>query len=348
MMDRQPYFIADIGSNHDGSLGRARDLIRLAAESGAHAAKFQNFRAETIVSEHGFDEVGKVSHQASWDDGVVKTYRKAETPIGWTTELAYECERNGIDYMTSLYDLDMFDELRNYVSAWKVGSGDITWSKLLSKLSGDHKPIFLGTGASTMDEVNHAIKVIGTLGRYRKTPEIILMQCNSNYTGDSENFNHINLNVLKTFSLAYPDLVLGLSDHTPGHTTVLGAYALGARVFEKHLTDNRARPGPDHSFAMEPGEWRAMVDATRDLEAALGDGVKRVMDNELETVVVQRRAIRTAHAIDAGAMLAREDLVALRPCPADGLPPYLMLNTVGRKTTRDLEAGEMITYEDLC
>lgn len=348
MIDRQPYFIADIGSNHDGSLNRARDLIRLAAKSGAHAAKFQNFRAETIVSERGFDEVGKVSHQVSWDDGVVKTYRKAETPIEWTEELAYECECNGIDYLTSLYDLDMFDRLRNYVSAWKVGSGDITWSGLLAKLSEDDKPIFLGTGASTMGEVNHAVNVIRALRTYRQPPEIILMQCNSNYTGDRENFNHINLNVLEDYHDEYPDLVLGLSDHTPGHTTVLGAFMLGARVFEKHFTDDRTRPGPDHSFAMDPAEWRTMVDATRDLEAALGDGVKRVMDNELETVVVQRRAIRTAHAIDAGAMLAREDLVALRPCPVGGLPPYLMLNTVGRKTTRDLEAGEMITYEDLC
>ena len=113
--------------------------------------------------------------------------------------------------------------------------------------------------------------------------EICLLQCNTNYTGSLENFKYINLNVIKSFSLMYPGIPLGLSDHTPGHTTVLGAIALGARVIEKHFTDDCSRIGPDHSFAMDPSTWVAMVEASREMEYALGDGVKRVELNEIET-----------------------------------------------------------------
>ena len=134
------------------------------------------------------------------------------------------------------------------------------------------------------------------------------MQCNTNYTGSLENFSHINLNVLKTYASMWPDVVLGLSDHTPGHATVLGAVALGARAVEKHLTDDRNREGPDHRFSMDPSGWRDMVDRTRELERALGSGDKRVAGNERETVVIQRRCLRAARDIAAGEIIsARHD-----------------------------------------
>jgi N-acetylneuraminate synthase len=170
------------------------------------------------------------------------------------------------------------------------------------------------------------------------------MQCNTNYTGTIENAHHANLRVITQYAGLYPSVALGLSDHTPGHVTVLGAVALGARVVEKHFTDNTARVGPDHGFSMDPTTWRAMVDATRLLEAALGDGRKRVEDNEQETVVLQRRCVRAARDLPAGTVLTRADLVVLRPAPSGAVPAHDIERMVGRTLSEDLAAGAAITF----
>jgi len=142
-------------------------------------------------------------------------------------------------------------------------------------------------------------------------------------------------------------MILGLSDHTPGHATVLGAVALGARAIEKHFTDDTAREGPDHAFSMDPRAWRNMVDRTRELEAALGAGVKKVEQNEFDTTVLQRRAIRAKRALPQGALLGPDDVEVLRPCPPDGVPPYCLPNVLGRTLVRDLTLGEHLRWNDL-
>jgi N-acetylneuraminate synthase len=142
-------------------------------------------------------------------------------------------------------------------------------------------------------------------------------------------------------------MVLGLSDHTPGHATVLGAVALGARVVEKHFTDDTKRVGPDHGFSMDPRSWRDMVDRTRELEAALGSAEKFVADNERDTVVVQRRSIRAARDIDDGATVTRDDLEVLRPGPPDGIPPYELARVAGKRAKRRITRGEHVKWTDL-
>ena len=136
------------------------------------------------------------------------------------------------------------------------------------------------------------------------------MQCNTNYTGSIENFKYINLNVLKTYASLFPDTILGLSDHTPGHETVLGAVALGARAIEKHFTDDTSRPGPDHPFSMDPKTWKSMVDSTRILESSLGSSIKKVEENEQETIILQRRAMRLIKPIKSGEILNRINRVS--------------------------------------
>ena len=178
-------------------------------------------------------------------------------------------------------------------------------------------------------------------------PRLALMQCNTNYTGSLENFKHIQLNVLKTYRSMYPGMVLGLSDHTPGHTTILGAVTLGARMVEKHFTDNINRVGPDHAFSMDSYMWREMVDRTRELENALGSGIKKVEDNEAETVILQRRSIRLAREMGAGEVLQKEDLELLRPCPEDGLPPYRMIDVVGKILRKAKFRGEHLAVTDI-
>ena len=202
--------------------------------------------------------------------------------------------------------------------------------------------MLIATGASEMDDVRRAV---ATARRYEE--RIVLMQCNTNYTAGLDNLRHVALNVLKLYAREFPEMVLGLSDHTPGHATVLGAVALGARVIEKHFTDDTGREGPDHGFSMDPIGWRDMVDRTRELEAALGPEDKHVMGNEQETVVLQRRAVRAARDIDKGTTIDACDLIPLRPCPSDGLPPYRMDELLGRRAVRDIPLGDCVRLTDV-
>ena len=337
------YFVADIAANHDGNLDRAFKLIELAKESGAHAAKFQNFIASKIVSRSGFDNLGgQISHQSKWEKSVYETYEDASVSYDWTERLKVKCDEVDIEYFTSPYDLESVDHVDPNVRVYKIGSGDVTWHEIIDYIAQKGKPVFIATGASTLDEVKSAMKVL-----QKNTKDIVLMQCNTNYTASVENFNHIALNVLKTYTKEFPDIVLGLSDHTPGHTTVLGAVVLGARVIEKHFTDNCNNNGPDHKFSMDPTSWAEMVYATRELEAALGTEEKRVMDNEVETVIIQRRGIRATRKLKAGEIIRDKDLTHLRPCTEDCLPPYRSDELIGKILTSNLEEGECIKLKDI-
>ena len=337
------YFVADIASNHDGDLEKAKHLIYLAKEAGADAVKFQHFLADKIVSDYGFRELGgQVGHQASWKQSVYDVFRACECKRSWSEELARTAADAGIDFLTTPYDVEAVEQLDRYIPAYKIGSGDITWTDFIRLIAGKGKPVFLATGASTMADVERAVAAVLAQNR-----QIVLMQCNTNYTGSLENFQCINLNVLKTYAVRYPGMVLGLSDHTPGHATVLGAIALGARVIEKHFTSDNSLVGPDHPFSMNPKSWREMVDRSRELEAALGTGTKVIEENERETVVVQRRALHLAHDVKAGTVLGTSDIEALRPAPHGALLPYEKGLALGRKVLRDMKRGEALFAADL-
>ncbi len=340
--DFETYFIADIAANHDGSLDRAVDLIHRAAEAGADAAKFQHFRAEKIVSRRGFEEGPQLSHQSNWKKSVFEVYQSASVPWEWTESLAGACAAAGIHFFSSPYDMEAVDMLDAHVPAFKIGSGDITWIEMLEHIANKDKPVLLATGASNIGDVQRAVDAILGLN-----PALLLMQCNTNYTGSLENFRFVKLNVLRTFQSMYPDLVLGLSDHTPGHASVLGAVTLGARAIEKHFTDDRTREGPDHPFSLDPAAWREMVDRTRELEYSLGDGNKIVEANERETVVIQRRCLRATRDLKAGSVIVADDLEALRPAPADSIPPFEIEKAAGRRLLRDVEQGDYPRWTDL-
>jgi len=179
------------------------------------------------------------------------------------------------------------------------------------------------------------------------TDDIVLMQCNTNYTASVENFKYINLNVLKTFSQKYPNVVLGLSDHTLGHATVLGAITLGARVIEKHFTDDNSRSGPDHKFAMNPTTWREMVERSQEVYIALGDGIKVVEENEKETSVLQRRSLRFTNNLKKGHVITSVDLFPLRPIPVDGISPYELVDFIGKKLIRDVVANDYLKRKNI-
>ncbi|MCG8440429.1 MAG: N-acetylneuraminate synthase family protein [Caulobacterales bacterium] len=336
--DQPTYFIADIASSHDGDLERAKALIALAAEAGADCAKFQHFLAKDIVSDAGFRALGgRIAHQAAWSKPVYEVYEQHQTPREWTGELVAACAEAGVDYMTTPYDMAAVELMDAHVKAFKIGSGDISWPQIISAVAAKGKPVFLATGAADMADVERAVAAALAVN-----PALCLMQCNTNYTGSPANLASVNLNVLQTYARAWPGLTLGLSDHTLGHAAVLGAVALGARAVEKHFTDDRTREGPDHGFSMDPRSWREMVERTRELELALGDGVKRVEANERDSAVVQRRALRARRDLPAGHVLAAGDLEALRPCPAGAMEPYELAALLGRRLSRPLAAGEAL------
>jgi sialic acid synthase SpsE len=342
-LDAPTYFIADIASNHDGDLARAKELIWKSKDAGADAVKFQHFLASRIVSDSGFRELGsQVSHQAGWSKSVYEVYEQYELDREWNAELAEEAKAAGADFMTTPYDREAVDQLGPLVPAFKIGSGDLSWTEMLRYIAAYGKPVILATGASTMEEVEVAVEAILV-----ENGDLVLLQCNTNYTGSSENFRFVNLRVLETFAQRWPGMVLGLSDHTPGHAAVLGAVALGARVVEKHFTDDTSREGPDHPFSLDPTTWAEMVNRTRELEAAFGDGHKRVELNEAETVVIQRRCLRAARQLAAGAVLTAEDLIALRPAPDGALSPARIDEVLGGRLTRALEAEEPLHLADV-
>ncbi|MEY3788588.1 MAG: hypothetical protein RIQ94_144 [Pseudomonadota bacterium] len=338
--DYPTYFIADIAANHDGDLERAKELIYLAAEAGANAAKFQHFKAETIVSDLGFKTMGgQQSHQANWKKSVFEVYKDASVNLEWTTTLKETCNEAGITFFTSPYSIDIVEYIDPYVPAYKIGSGDITWIEMIQHIASKQKPYIMASGASTISDVLLAVSAGLAIN-----PMLCLMQCNTNYTASLENFKYIQLNVLQVYRQMFPNLVLGLSDHTPGLATVLGAVTLGARMIEKHFTDDINRSGPDHKFSMNPSSWRDMVDRTRELENALGCGIKQIEDNEKETVVIQRRAIRATIDLPAGTILNSEHITVLRPCPEDGLPPYLVNKLIGKRLRHNLKVGEHLRW----
>lgn len=337
------YFIADIGANHDGELSRAKELIYLAAAAGADAAKFQNFQADKIVSKYGFENLkGQLSHQKKWKKSVYEVYQDASLNPDWTPILKKTCQKAGIEYFTSPYDFESVDNVNEYVSVYKIGSGDITWLEIISYISAKEKPVILSTGGSELSDVKRAMQIL-----YKKTKKIVLMQCNTNYTGSAENFKYINLNVLRLYRKLYPDVILGLSDHTSGHATVLGAVTLGARVIEKHFTDDNTRTGPDHPFAMNPKTWQDMVDRTRELEAALGDGIKRIEANEKQTAIVQRRGLHSTRDLPVNHRLLASDVESLRPIPTGGIPPYEMKNILGKRLKKSIKKGEYLAWMHL-
>lgn len=341
--DHPTYFIADISANHDGDLERAKTLIHLAKEAGADAAKFQNFRAPKIVSDYGFTHMNaQVSHQATWKKSVFQVYSDASIPFDWTPVLKAECDKVGIDYFSSPYDFEAVYYLDAFVPAHKIGSGDVDWLEMLEHIARKGKPVLLATGAANIGDVQQAVHTILPINT-----QLVVLQCNTNYTAQAVNFDHINLRVLNTYQTMFPQVIVGLSDHTHGHATVLGAVALGARVIEKHFTDDNMRVGPDHPFSMTPTTWKDMVDRTRELEGALGSADKSVAGNELDTTVVQRRCIRAARDLKAGEVLTRESIEVLRPAIPGAIKPDQLKWVIGTRILKDMPAGKELRWTDL-
>jgi sialic acid synthase SpsE len=331
-------FIAEIGSNFDGNLNKAKDLIYAAKESGADVAKFQHYSADTLVSDTGFKKLKKNStHQRNWKGSVFETYRKASLNPEWTRELYETCKKAKIIFMSSPYSIGLADYVSPFLPAFKIGSGDITWHEELKHIAKKKKPILLATGASNLKEVIAAVKVISKINK-----DLVLMQCNTSYTNSPENLKFLNLSTIKTFQSLFPNIITGLSDHTQNNDAVLAAVSMGARVIERHFTDSTKHKGPDHSFSTDIKSFKKLVTKVRDLEKMLGDGVKRVEQNEKETLVVQRRSLYAKKDINKGQKIQKDHIIPLRPCLAGAFSADSIKDIIGKKSRINIRNGQVL------
>jgi sialic acid synthase SpsE len=336
--DGEPcYVIAEAGSNHNRDLDMARRLVDVAVEAGADAVKFQTFSGRTLYSSRAprFDYLEGVS-----DKPPAELLEDLALPREWQPLLAEHAREQGVEFLSSPFDREAVDELdRLDVAAFKVASFELVDLPLIRYMGERGRPMILSTGMATMGEIEEALDAARAGG----AEEFCVLQCASLYPAPPLSMNLRSIGTLK----AAFGIPAGLSDHTLGIHVAPAAVALGANVVEKHFTLDRTLPGPDHSFAVEPGELASLVRNIRDVEEAMGDGLKRgpTEAEAKEMYAKARRSVVAACRIPAGTPIAREMLTVKRP--GFGVKPKFIDALVGRTAPADIEEDEVITWEML-
>lgn len=326
--------IAEAGVNHNGDLAMAKELVAAAARAGADLVKFQSFITGRSISR----AAPKADYQIGTTDPAESQYdmvRKLELSRADHDELIAECERHGIGFFSTAFDEPSFDMLVEMgMQQFKIPSGEITNLPLLRYIATAGKPIILSTGMANMGDIEAAIAVIEEAGIDRE--HITVLHCTTEYPTP---MNEVNLRAMLSIGQAF-GVTIGYSDHTRGIEVATAAVALGARVIEKHFTLDRNLPGPDHQASLEPHELTAMVSAIRNIELALGDGVKRLTPSEVRNKPIARKSLVASTAIRAGELFTANNLTAKRP--GTGVSPMRWDDVIGRPAGRAFEADELI------
>jgi len=327
------FIIAEIGSNHDGSLEQAKKLIDACAKIKVDAVKFQSFSAEKLINQMKLNEKGNwISNPA------FKTIKSLGLPTEWHKELFDYATNYGLIFLSSAFDLEKVDLLNSIgVPAFKIASGDINYIQLLQHTAKFKKPILLSTGSAYLSEVDEAIRIIEKEGNN----QIALLHCVSNYP---PSFKDANIQAMVTMKKAFKAIV-GYSDHSPGFTVPLGAVALGAKIIEKHITFDRNLKGPDHPYALTVEEFGQMIKEISNLEDALGNGVKQPILGEIPERAGARRSIYSTVKIHKGEKISPDMLKIVRH--AYGLEPSEANKIIGRKVKVDIDKNLPITWDKL-
>jgi len=331
------YVIAEAGANHNRDLGTARALIDAAVAAGADAVKFQTYSGKTLYSTKAphFDYLGELGATPAH-----KLLEDISLPRDWQPILAEYCRDRKIEFLSSPFDEQALSELNAVgVAAFKIASFELVDLPFLRRAGSYRRPVILSTGMATLGEIEEAMDALREGGCH----EIALLQCASLYPAPPE---ILNLRTIPVMASAF-GVPVGLSDHTLGIHVAPAAVALGAVIVEKHFTLDRTAPGPDHPFAIEPDELRQLVRDIRDVEAALGDGIKRGPSDleAAEMYTKARRSVVAAAAIAAGTVITREMLTVKRP--GFGIKPKLIDALVGRVARVDIEYDDIVTWEML-
>ena len=332
------FIIAEAGVNHNGDMKLAHKLIDAAAKAGADAVKFQSFVAEDLVT----PEAQKARYQVETtgqSGGQFAMLKKLELSKDQQKELKTHCDKVGILYLCTPYEkksADLLEEIS--VAAYKIASTDTTNIPFLRYIARKGIPVMLSTGMSSLGEVEEAVNELKLHGLDGK---IIILQCTSEYPAS---VNEINLRAMKTMELAF-SCPVGFSDHTPGIGASPWAVAAGACVVEKHFTLDRNMEGPDHRASIEPDELKELVRTIRDVDTALGDGIKRPMPSEIANKPRMQKSLVATRSISAGEVIQLTDLTCKRPC--NGLLPKWFDRVVGKKAAKDINSGEIFKLDSV-
>ena len=334
--DAEPYVIAEIGHNHQGDVETCRQLFQKAKEAGVNAVKLQKRDNRTLFTREMYDSL--YDNRNSYGH----TYGEHREALEFGREEYLEVQKYagelGLTFFATAFDFASVDFLEALdVPAYKVASGDLKSTPLLEYVAKTGKPMIVSTGGGSMEDVQRAYDTIMPIN-----PNLCILQCTAAYPVEPKD---MNLRVITKMRESFPDVVVGLSDHQSGIAMAMVAYVLGARVFEKHFTLNRAMKGTDHAFSLEPIGLSKLVRDLRRAHDAMGDGDKRVLEFEKAPLYKMAKKLVAARPLEAGHVLTRQD-VALKS-PNDGLPPYELENLVGRKLKRGLESDENLRFEDL-
>lgn len=336
------FIIAEGGVNHNGSLATARELINAAANAGADAVKFQTFRAGEIVTKTS-EKADYQIKNTGMDESQYSMLKNLELPESGLKELFYYCKEKNIIFMSTPFDKESADFLDGLgMNIFKIPSGEITNNALIKHIASKRKPIMLSTGMSYLEEVGKAAGWINEVwGNLNNKPQLTLLHCVSNYPAD---VNDVNLRAMETMKTAF-GLPVGYSDHTRGIEVPVAAAAMGASVIEKHFTLDRTMEGPDHKASLEPQELREMVRAIRNVERAMGDGIKRPAKSEEHMRSIARRSLVAARTINAGDTITSGDIAVKRP--GTGINPEYIEVLVNMKAARQIDEDSVINWEDL-
>ena len=325
--------IAEAGVNHNGSTEIAKQLIDAAAVAGVDYVKFQTFKAEKLVTKDA--KQAEYQQRNAADDSQYAMLKKLELSEAQHEELIAYCQKKGVKFLSTAFDMESVEYLHSLkLGLWKIPSGEITNYPYLKAIAQYGEPVILSTGMCEMEDVRNAVDVLCKHGL--KKEQITVLHCNTEYPTPMQD---VNLKAVQEIKNAN-DVKVGYSDHTQGIEVPIAAVAMGADVIEKHFTLDKALPGPDHKASLEPNELKAMVDAIRNIEQALGDGKKHVSESESKNIAIARKSIIAARDIKKGETLTEENLCVKRP--GNGISPMRWEEVIGTCAKRDFKADELI------
>ena len=334
-MNKRIYIIAEAGVNHNGEIDLAEKLVDAAFAAGADAVKFQSFRSHKLVTECA-EKAGYQIRTTPASESQLEMLQSLELGEEAHQEIIHHCQKRGIAFLSSPFDLDSIQMLSDFgVELFKIPSGEITNLPYLRKIAKVAKSVILSTGMATLGEIEAAIDILNPRGTKRK--KITILHCTTEYPTP---IMDVNLKAMNTIAAAFPGYPVGYSDHTSGIAISIAAVALGATVIEKHFTLDKNMSGPDHRASLEPLELKTLIHAIRNVEKALGNGVKRPSASEIQNIPVVRKSIVAAKDIKKDDIFSEENLCAKRP--GNGTSPMRWDEFIGHPSGRDYQKDEFI------
>lgn len=334
-MRQQTLIIAEAGVNHNGDMELAKKLIDVAAEAGADYVKFQTFSADRLVT-HAAKKADYQIKSTNGSESQHEMLRRLELTPAMHKELIAHCALRNIVFLSTGFDIESVDLLVSLgQNLFKIPSGEITNLPYLRHIGQLGKPVILSTGMAILGDIEAAIEVLEHAGTARSN--LTVLHCTTEYPTP---MSEVNLRAMQSMHSAL-GVAVGYSDHTSGIEVAIAAVALGATVIEKHFTLNRNLPGPDHKASLEPAELKAMVTAIRNIEVALGDGIKRLTPGEAKNKPVARKSLVASQAIKAGELFRVQNVTAKRP--GTGISPMRWDEIIGQVALKDFLADELIT-----